>query len=187
MHFVPLDYWSNGSNENSLGLKNESVNIIKGDKSGHTFPISISVAPFHSLLFTIDLMAKQKQRWSIEEEEALSAGVERYGHGKWKHILSDPQFASTLVLRSNIDLKVFFLSPCFCNSLLVISFSFSWYTRNICTYKTSQLMFESFLSCKRCRFIIVPTCKIHFPWSFKRIVFGIEYKHKYLFNCFRFK
>lgn len=50
-------------------------------------------------------MAKQKQRWSIEEEEALSAGVERYGHGKWKHILSDPQFASTLVLRSNIDLK----------------------------------------------------------------------------------
>ncbi|XP_024970707.1 telomere repeat-binding factor 4-like [Cynara cardunculus var. scolymus] len=50
-------------------------------------------------------MAKQKQKWTTEEEYALCAGVEKHGHGKWKVILSDPEFASSLANRSNIDLK----------------------------------------------------------------------------------
>ncbi|KAI3812506.1 hypothetical protein L1987_17216 [Smallanthus sonchifolius] len=50
-------------------------------------------------------MAKPKQKWTPEEEEALSAGVEKYGLGRWKNILTDPQFASPLANRSNVDLK----------------------------------------------------------------------------------
>ncbi|KAD3641849.1 hypothetical protein E3N88_31073 [Mikania micrantha] len=50
-------------------------------------------------------MARPKQKWTSEEEEALSTGVEKYGLGRWKTILSDPQFASSLVNRSNVDLK----------------------------------------------------------------------------------
>ncbi|KAK9052768.1 hypothetical protein SSX86_029398 [Deinandra increscens subsp. villosa] len=50
-------------------------------------------------------MAKPKQKWTSEEEKALSAGVEKYGLGKWKSILTDPQFASSLANRSNVDLK----------------------------------------------------------------------------------
>ncbi|KAJ9568391.1 hypothetical protein OSB04_004357 [Centaurea solstitialis] len=50
-------------------------------------------------------MAKQKQKWTSEEEFALCAGVEKHGQGKWKVILSDPEFASSLANRSNIDLK----------------------------------------------------------------------------------
>ncbi|KAI3759773.1 hypothetical protein L6452_07820 [Arctium lappa] len=50
-------------------------------------------------------MAKQKQKWTTEEEYALCAGVEKHGHGRWKVILSDPEFSSSLANRSNIDLK----------------------------------------------------------------------------------
>lgn len=51
-------------------------------------------------------MGNQKLKWTEEEEEALLAGVEKHGPGKWKHILRDPQFAHPLSNRSNIDLKV---------------------------------------------------------------------------------
>lgn len=50
-------------------------------------------------------MGNQKQKWTAEEEEALHQGVQKYGAGKWKHILKDPQFSQKLASRSNIDLK----------------------------------------------------------------------------------
>ncbi|KAJ4717855.1 Telomere repeat-binding factor like [Melia azedarach] len=50
-------------------------------------------------------MGNQKQKWTAEEEEALLAGVGKHGPGKWKNILKDPEFAPSLVHRSNIDLK----------------------------------------------------------------------------------
>lgn len=58
-------------------------------------------------------MGNQKQKWTQDEEDALIAGVEKHGPGKWKNILKDPQFAPFLTSRSNIDLKVtpFFVLP----------------------------------------------------------------------------
>ncbi|CAL1399761.1 unnamed protein product [Linum trigynum] len=50
-------------------------------------------------------MGNQKQRWTEEEEGALLAGVSKYGPGKWKNIIKDPDFAPLLTHRSNIDLK----------------------------------------------------------------------------------
>lgn len=51
-------------------------------------------------------MGNHKQKWTAEEEEALKAGVKKHGMGKWKTILVDPDFATALTHRSNIDLKV---------------------------------------------------------------------------------
>ncbi|XP_057444762.1 telomere repeat-binding factor 5-like [Lotus japonicus] len=50
-------------------------------------------------------MGNQKQKWTAEEEDALHCGVQKYGAGKWKNILRDPEFAPSLTSRSNIDLK----------------------------------------------------------------------------------
>ncbi|TVU45950.1 hypothetical protein EJB05_05460 [Eragrostis curvula] len=50
-------------------------------------------------------MGPPKQRWTSEEEAALRAGVGRHGVGKWRAILKDPHFGSTLRCRSNVDLK----------------------------------------------------------------------------------
>ncbi|KAK1362774.1 MYB transcription factor [Heracleum sosnowskyi] len=50
-------------------------------------------------------MGNHKQKWTAEEEEALKAGVKKHGMGKWKTILVDPEFATPLTHRSNIDLK----------------------------------------------------------------------------------
>lgn len=48
----------------------------------------------------------------MEEEDALRAGVEKHGAGKWKNILVDTEFAHRLSNRSNVDLKVYcFLAP----------------------------------------------------------------------------
>lgn len=44
-------------------------------------------------------------RWTEEEETALRVGVTRYGEGKWKRILCDPELAKFFVDRSNVDLK----------------------------------------------------------------------------------
>jgi myb proto-oncogene protein len=51
-------------------------------------------------------MGAPKQRWTSEEEAALRAGIARHGVGKWRTILKDPEFSSTLCYRSNVDLKV---------------------------------------------------------------------------------
>ncbi|KAF8684767.1 hypothetical protein HU200_044189 [Digitaria exilis] len=50
-------------------------------------------------------MGVPKQRWTSEEEAALRAGIARHGVGKWRTILKDPEFSSTLSSRSNVDLK----------------------------------------------------------------------------------
>ncbi|KAL8139210.1 hypothetical protein V2J09_005231 [Rumex salicifolius] len=50
-------------------------------------------------------MGNPKQKWTPEEEEALRAGVAKYGAGKWKFIQRDPQYNRHLHSRSNIDLK----------------------------------------------------------------------------------
>lgn len=51
-------------------------------------------------------MGAPKQKWTAEEEAALKAGVAKYGVGKWSTILKDPEFATVLRSRSNVDLKV---------------------------------------------------------------------------------
>ncbi|KAL5556784.1 hypothetical protein UlMin_039020 [Ulmus minor] len=50
-------------------------------------------------------MGAPKQKWTSEEEAALKAGVIKHGAGKWRTILTDPEFSSILHLRSNVDLK----------------------------------------------------------------------------------
>jgi len=55
-------------------------------------------------------MGVPKQRWTSEEEAALRAGIARHGVGKWRTILKDPEFSSTLCYRSNVDLKSQFAS-----------------------------------------------------------------------------
>ena len=51
-------------------------------------------------------MGAPKQKWTAEEEAALKAGVIKHGAGKWRTILTDPEFSSILHQRSNVDLKV---------------------------------------------------------------------------------
>lgn len=51
-------------------------------------------------------MGAPKQKWTAEEEAALKAGVIKHGAGKWRTILTDPEFSGILHLRSNVDLKV---------------------------------------------------------------------------------
>lgn len=55
-------------------------------------------------------MGHQKMKWTSDEEEALRAGIDKYGIGRWKNILKDPDFGPSLTSRSNIDLKVFFIN-----------------------------------------------------------------------------
>ncbi|KAK1264827.1 Telomere repeat-binding factor 4 [Acorus gramineus] len=50
-------------------------------------------------------MGAPKQKWTTEEEEALRAGVDKHGAGKWRTIQKDPEFSNYLSARSNIDLK----------------------------------------------------------------------------------
>ncbi|CAH2043259.1 unnamed protein product [Thlaspi arvense] len=50
-------------------------------------------------------MGAPKQKWTQEEEAALKAGVLKHGTGKWRTILSDPEFNLVLKSRSNVDLK----------------------------------------------------------------------------------
>lgn len=51
-------------------------------------------------------MGAPKQKWTEEEEAALKAGVHKHGPGKWRTILTDPEFRDILHMRSNVDLKV---------------------------------------------------------------------------------
>ncbi|XP_030538971.2 telomere repeat-binding factor 2 isoform X1 [Rhodamnia argentea] len=50
-------------------------------------------------------MGAPKQKWTAEEEAALKAGVIKHGAGKWRTILTDPEFSAILQMRSNVDLK----------------------------------------------------------------------------------
>ena len=69
-------------------------------------------------------MTKHQERWTKEQVEALWASVKKYGVGKWQVILSDPQFGPALSNRSNIDLKVYFISPCYYCILLQSGIAF---------------------------------------------------------------
>ncbi|XP_019248276.1 PREDICTED: telomere repeat-binding factor 1-like isoform X1 [Nicotiana attenuata] len=60
---------------------------------------------FWELHFLNALMGAPKLKWTPEEEVALRAGVLKYGPGKWRTILKDPEFSGVLYLRSNVDLK----------------------------------------------------------------------------------
>lgn len=53
------------------------------------------------------MVGYRKNRWTAEEEEALLAGIVKYGTGKWIDIVEDPQFSAQLFYRTNIDLKVY--------------------------------------------------------------------------------
>ncbi|CAM8949878.1 unnamed protein product [Rhodiola kirilowii] len=50
-------------------------------------------------------MGNPKLKWTAEEEAALIAGIQKHGAGKWKNILTDPDFAPVFSKRTNIDLK----------------------------------------------------------------------------------
>lgn len=67
-------------------------------------------------------MGAPKQKWLAEEEEALRAGVEKHGAGKWRTIQKDPEFSHCLASRSNIDLKVVIIIFYFL--LLLVLFEF---------------------------------------------------------------
>lgn len=56
-------------------------------------------------------MGAPKQKWTAEEEAALKAGVVKHGAGKWRTILTDPEFSAILRMRSNVDLKVCLFQP----------------------------------------------------------------------------
>ena len=56
-------------------------------------------------------MGAPKQKWTAEEEAALKAGVVKHGAGKWRTILTDPEFSAILRMRSNVDLKVCLFKP----------------------------------------------------------------------------
>ncbi|WJX68127.1 hypothetical protein P8452_52525 [Trifolium repens] len=38
-----------------------------------------------------------KQKWTAKEEATLKAGIIKHGSGKWRTILTDPEFSSILV------------------------------------------------------------------------------------------
>ena len=44
-------------------------------------------------------------KWSADEERALISGLTKYKGLKWAAILKDPEFATTVALRKNTDLK----------------------------------------------------------------------------------
>ncbi|KAI3844733.1 hypothetical protein MKW92_008208 [Papaver armeniacum] len=54
-----------------------------------------------------------KQKWTAAaEEEALVAGINKHGTGKWKNIQNDPEFSHVLAARSNIDMKDKLMEEC---------------------------------------------------------------------------
>ncbi|KAI3835743.1 hypothetical protein MKW92_033206 [Papaver armeniacum] len=51
------------------------------------------------------IIPRRKLKWTLPEEEALKSGVNKHGAGKWKTIVTDPEFGPYLVSRTNVDLK----------------------------------------------------------------------------------
>lgn len=54
----------------------------------------------------LEMLGHRKNKWTVEEEEALLAGIAKHGSGKWSNIVDDPEFAAQLLDRTNINLKV---------------------------------------------------------------------------------
>ncbi|CAL9218936.1 unnamed protein product [Arabidopsis halleri] len=51
------------------------------------------------------MLGHRNNKWTVEEEEALLAGIAKHGSGKWSNIVDDPEFAAQLLNRTNINLK----------------------------------------------------------------------------------
>ncbi|KAI3761654.1 hypothetical protein L1987_52075 [Smallanthus sonchifolius] len=90
-------------------------------------------------------MGKPKTRWTSEEETALFAGVNKYGTGKWKDILTDKQFAHCLIKRSNVDLKVYIYLLHFANMENVEAAS---YADNVKVLMAGSLLHYAEKACK---------------------------------------
>ncbi|KAK9673488.1 hypothetical protein RND81_12G170600 [Saponaria officinalis] len=48
---------------------------------------------------------RERKRWAPSEEDTLREGVEKYGRGSWKAILTDAKFGEVFQGRTEIDLK----------------------------------------------------------------------------------
>ncbi|KAK8973864.1 hypothetical protein V6N11_013021 [Hibiscus sabdariffa] len=90
--------WRDREKRRQFLSRNNFVTNIRYSARDLFFPSRVS--PIRNLL-----MGAPKQKWTAEEEAALKAGVLKHGTGKWRNILSDPEFSSVLRSRSNVDLK----------------------------------------------------------------------------------
>ncbi|PWA62397.1 ulp1 protease family catalytic domain, Homeodomain-like protein [Artemisia annua] len=91
---------SSSANRTNTNLKDKCQTVGKSSDVPQDSGINDSMHPLAP-----PTTPPRYQKWTIEEEEALRAGVEKHGFGNWLAILSDFQFASTLANRSNINLK----------------------------------------------------------------------------------
>ncbi|KAI7734837.1 hypothetical protein M8C21_030679, partial [Ambrosia artemisiifolia] len=97
---------SNGGGWIELGFKGTLMNsggrwwIVCGSGG-----VVVGGGDGRAVLLWVGLMGGRRQKWFYKEEVALKAGVAKYGTGKWRAILKDPEFSSVLHMRSNVDLK----------------------------------------------------------------------------------
>ena len=52
-----------------------------------------------------EVLLGKKGKWSIDEEQALKAGLKVHGKGNWSNILQDPDFSKVLKGRTGVNLK----------------------------------------------------------------------------------
>uniref|UniRef100_A0A1J3J3V5 MYB transcription factor n=1 Tax=Noccaea caerulescens TaxID=107243 RepID=A0A1J3J3V5_NOCCA len=51
------------------------------------------------------MQGRRNNKWTVEEENALLAGIAKHGVGKWSEIVDDPVLSAQLAGRNNIQLK----------------------------------------------------------------------------------
>ncbi|EEF43178.1 uncharacterized protein LOC8261339 [Ricinus communis] len=87
--------WNDSIDDSSEGRINRSIRLDS--------PKRKDVSPLRK--YEIQHFAKRriKRRWSVEEEDALREGVQKYGRGNWKVILSSKR--DIFVGRTEVDLK----------------------------------------------------------------------------------
>ena len=88
----------------SLPTSDAALRSVPGSSSGQV-TINVGTGNAQLQVRTYKKTAKDRKRrpWGDEETQCLLLGVERYGAGHWKEILSDPDF--TFDNRTNLDLK----------------------------------------------------------------------------------